>query len=109
MRSNMTATESRENEQVSEWVYLESRPHAWKRELFLKGTRVRAGVIYSSMIANHLTREETAADWNLPPKAIDEIISYCEQNWPLIAEEVTRERRSAEAAGVCLEPPVASR
>src|SRR5690242_16722646 len=92
----------------TEWSYLEARPHAWKRELFIKGTRIRAGVVYSSMIANHRTRDETARAWNLPTEAIEEIVSYCQANWPLIAAEIEREREHMEKEGTAREPSVAA-
>src|SRR5437016_10747491 len=91
---------------VKEWTFLEQRPHVWKRELCLKGRRVRAGVVYSSMVANHRTREETATAWNLPLEAINEVVRYCEANRALIAAENQREKLVAETAGSLLEPPI---
>ena len=89
---------------AGDWTYLESRPHAWKRELWVKGRRVRAGVVYSSMVANSRTPEQTSAAYDLPIEAVQEIIRYCKANWPQIAEENRREQAAAgvESGG---EPP----
>lgn len=109
MRANSKGSVAQTQAFVETWQYLESRPHPWKRELFVKGQRVRAGVIYSSMIANHRTQRETARAWNLPLEVIEEVVRYCEANWPLISRENERERESAERSGTSLEPPVAAR
>lgn len=48
------------------------------------------------MLANQLTPEETAEEWNLPLEAIEEIVRYCETNRPLIAAEAAEEKQSLQ-------------
>jgi len=48
-----------------------------------------------------MTREEIAADFNLPLEAVDEAIAYCQNDPPEIAEDFAREERlvAANAGG----------
>lgn len=65
---------------TTKWEYLESRPHSWRKQLYLKGKRVKASVIYSDLIVNQETPEEAADNWDLPIAAIQEIIEYCQSH-----------------------------
>ncbi|MCL5103772.1 MAG: hypothetical protein M1133_06615 [Armatimonadetes bacterium] len=87
-----------------DWKYLIRRPNTWRRQLFVKGRKLLASDVWSDMIANNMTRQEIAEDWDLPLEAIDELIAYCEQNRALIAMEADEERRGLPAEGAELEP-----
>ena len=91
------------------WQYLEQRPHAWRKQLYIKGKRIKASVIYSDMIANKETIAETAENWDLPLAAIAEVIEYCETHQDLLTEEALKGRRLLESEGVKLEPQVVNR
>ncbi len=43
------------NIQKTQWQYLEQRPHPWRKQLYIKGKRIKASVIYSDLIANNET------------------------------------------------------
>ena len=58
----------------TQWQYLEPRPHPWRKQLDIKGKRIKASVIYSDMIVNNETASEAAENWDLPLAAIAEII-----------------------------------
>ena len=92
-----------------EWRYLEARPHSWMRQLFVKGRRLRASTVLNDMVANGMSREEIADNFNLPLDAIDEIIRYCESDRDLIDKEADEEKRRLIARGIPVEPPAAYR
>jgi uncharacterized protein (DUF433 family) len=97
------------NSSTNQWQYLESRPHPWRKQLYIKGRRVKASVIYSDMIVNHETPSEAAINWDLPLAAISEAIEYCSTHQQLLKLEAIEERRRLEDKGVILEPPVTHR
>lgn len=94
------------NSSKTEWQYLEQRPHRWRKQLYLKGKRIKASVIYSSMIVNNETLEEAADNWDLSLAAIEEVIKYCETHQELLKQEAREERRRLEEKGFILEPKV---
>jgi uncharacterized protein (DUF433 family) len=85
-----------------EYLHLEPRPGSFYRQLFLKGRRVRAEVVY------HVHRnpdapmspEEIAADYGWPLEAVREAIAYCESNPPELAGDRAREEALMEATGM---------
>ncbi len=92
------------NASKTQWQYLEQRPHPWRKQLYIKGKRIKASVIYSDLIANNETPAEAAENWDLPLAAITEVIEYCETNQELLKQEAEKGRRLLEAEGVKLEP-----
>jgi uncharacterized protein (DUF433 family) len=88
----------------SEWQYLEKREGSWRKQLYLKGRRLRASIVYSDMIVNEMTLEEAADNWDLPIEAVNECIQYCETHQELLKEESQNERRYLEERGIPLEP-----
>src|SRR5262245_22293081 len=84
------------------WQYLERRPGSNYRQLFVKGTRIRARVIYGLTFDEEVPRtvEEIAADFGLPLEAVQEAIAYCQSNPPEIAEDFRREEARMEATGM---------
>ncbi len=87
------------------WKYLEARPESSKRQMYVKGSRLRAATVWIDIDVNGMTREKAALNFDLPVAAIDEIVRYCEANEELIRAEAEEERRSLREAGVQLEPP----
>ncbi|MGQ9809116.1 MAG: hypothetical protein ACUVSM_05800 [Armatimonadota bacterium] len=92
----------------AEWKYLVARPHAWRRQLFVKGRRFSAFTVWMDMTANDLTPEETAQNWDLPLEAVREIILYCEQNMDLLRMEAEEERHRLLASGQSVDPASAA-
>lgn len=74
----------------STWKYLVSRPHPWRRQLYVKGRRLLASTVCQDMLVNELNTEE-AENFDLPYDAIHEIIRYCEANKELIKMEAQEE------------------
>src|SRR5689334_16495424 len=87
---------------LSEWQYLEPRPRSNYRQLFIKGTRIRARSLYGCHVREKapMTPEEIAADYNLPLEAVLEAIAYCESKPAEIAQDYAREEAWMEAAGM---------
>lgn len=84
--ADSTAVES------GEYRYLVSRPHPWKRQLFIKGRNMTAGNLVYTMRKEKMTVEEAAKDFNLPMDAVLEALHYVEHNRPLIEVEVLEEK-----------------
>ena len=84
------------------WNYLTSRPHSWKRQLYIKGRRLTAANVWYDMLANKRDFKETAENWELPVEAVMEIVRYCEANRELIGMDAEEEKRLMEDQGVSL-------
>lgn len=93
----------------TKWKYLEARPNSWRKQLYIKGTRIKASVIYSDMIVNEMTETDALDNWDLPLEAIHEIIEYCQTHQQLLQAEAVEERRLLEAKGVMIEPKIVTR
>jgi uncharacterized protein (DUF433 family) len=87
---------------TTSWVYLAPNPKSAYRQLFIKGTRIRAEVIYGLTVdgSEPMTAEEVAADYGLPPEAVKEAIAYCRSNPPEIEQDHRAEERIMEATGM---------
>ena len=84
------------------WVHLAPNPNSAYRQLFIKGTRIRARVIYGLYMSAEepMTPEEIAADFFLPLEAVREAIAYCESKPPEIEQDFRREEAVMEATGM---------
>lgn len=84
----------------TKYEHLAPNPKSAYRQLFLKGTRIRAWVIYCDHVAQDLTAEEIAADRDLPIEAVREAIAYCAANPPEVRGDLIREEEHMRAAGM---------
>ncbi len=83
------------------YVYLAPNPKSAYKQLFVKGTRIRARVLYGwYACAEPLTPDEIAREFDLPVEAVQEAIAYCESNPPELVEDYAREEALNEAAGI---------
>src|SRR5689334_9437842 len=84
------------------WHYLAPDPKSCYKQLFVKGTRLRARVLYGLFMSAEepMTPEEIAADFQVPLAAVQEAIAYCQSNPPEIAEDFQREERLMAASGM---------
>lgn len=89
---------------IENWQYLVARPHAWRKQLYIKGRKLLASTICRDMTANHMSSEQASENWDLPLDAIYEVIDYCENNQELLKLEAEEERYRLEVKGVQLEP-----
>jgi uncharacterized protein (DUF433 family) len=84
------------------WRHLAPNPKSCYKQLFVKGTRIRARVLYGMFMSAHepMTPQEIAAEFNLPLEAVQEAIAYCQANPPEIIKDFEREERLMEASGI---------
>jgi uncharacterized protein (DUF433 family) len=84
------------------WKHLAPNPKSAYRQLFIKGTRLRARVLFGHFRSEEepKTPEEIAADYGLPVEAVQEAIAYCQSNPPEIEEDFRREEALMEATGM---------
>ncbi len=92
-----------EKAQNTQWKWLVQREHPWKNQLWVKGRKVLASSIWNDMRANGLSNQDAQENWDLPEDAIDEIVSYCEENIVLILAEASEEKLRLKAKGVKFE------
>jgi uncharacterized protein (DUF433 family) len=86
---------------TTDYRHLSPRPESAYRQLFVKGTRIRAEVLYRQFASSEpLTPEEIAANFELPVEAVKEAIAYCESQPAEIAQDRRREEFLAEASGM---------
>ena len=84
-----------------EWVYLAPNPNSAYKQLFLKGTRIRAEVVYRLAVGREpMTAAEIAADYGLPLEAVQEAIAYAASDPPEIEADRRGEERAMEATGM---------
>src|SRR5688572_4557319 len=85
----------------TQYQYLAPNPKSAYKQLFIKGTRIRARVLYGQTVNEEpRTVEEVAEDYGLPVEAVREAVAYCESNPPEIREDYEREERLMEARGM---------
>jgi uncharacterized protein (DUF433 family) len=81
--------------------FLEPRADSAYRQLFIKGTRIRAELVYAAHINadEPLTPQEVATDFGLPLDAVLESIAYCQSDPPEIAADHAEEESLMSARG----------
>jgi len=81
--------------------YLEPRPGSSYRQLFLKGRRIRAAVVYEAVHGpDHYTPEEFVLEYGVPIEAVREALEYVADHLPLIEAERDREAADVRARGL---------
>ncbi len=87
---------------VMPWRYLEPNPKSVYRQLFVKGTRIRARVLYGQFLSKEEPRtpEQIATDYSLPIEAVREAIAYCQSNPREIEDDFRREEALMQATGM---------
>lgn len=85
---------------MPKWLYLVAQAHPWKKQLFVKGRKLPAAAVWTGMIANDLSVQEAAENWDLPVGAVEEILDYCQTNRVLLEMEAQEELRILEEKGI---------
>lgn len=88
----------------TQWQYLEERFDSWRKQLYVKGKKIKASVIYSDIVVNEMTEADAVYNWDLPLEAIQEIVEYCQTHQELLRQEAQQGRELLEKAGVAIEP-----
>jgi uncharacterized protein (DUF433 family) len=85
----------------TKYVHLAPNPTSAYRQLFVKGTRIRARVLYGWYASEEpLSPQEIAHQFNVPVEAVHEAIAYCESDPPELRDDYAREEALMEAAGM---------
>jgi uncharacterized protein (DUF433 family) len=81
------------------WKYLAPKPGSAYKQLFVKGTRIMARILYGMHVNEEEPRsvEQIAAAFVLPVEAVQEAIAYCASNPPEIQEDWDREEGHVRA------------
>ena len=86
---------------AARYIHLEPRPGSNYRQLFLKGRRIRAAVVYEAVHGpDPYTPEEFARDYGVPMEAVREALDYVADHLPLIESERDREAADVRARGL---------
>jgi uncharacterized protein (DUF433 family) len=89
------------NETATTYTYLTPSPKSAYKQLFVRGTRIRARVLYGWYACQEpLPPDEIARQFNIPVAAVLEAIAYCQSNPPELTEDYAREEALMEAAGM---------
>ncbi|HEY7329029.1 MAG TPA: DUF433 domain-containing protein [Gemmataceae bacterium] len=89
------------NEQPANYVYLAPNAKSAYKQLFVKGTRIRARTLYGwYACAEPMTPDEIAREFDLPLEAVQEAIAYCQSDPPELLDDYAREEALNEAAGI---------
>jgi uncharacterized protein (DUF433 family) len=81
--------------------YLAPNPESSYRQMFVKGTRIRAEDVYCTYsTCEPMTPEETAAQMNLPLEAVQEAIAYYESDPPELRADYAADEALMEATGM---------
>jgi uncharacterized protein (DUF433 family) len=89
---------------VKAWQYLVRRPHAWRKQLYVKGRNMTARQLVGSMKANQFDEKAAAADCQLPVEAVREALAYVESNRDLLETEAEIERLMLKRGGIARGP-----
>ncbi len=84
---------------ATNWQFLEEHPDSGKKQLFVKGRKLPAAVVWTN------TLTIAADNWDLEVEAVEEIIAYCNENRALLEQEAQEEKEKLEARGIRIEPP----
>jgi uncharacterized protein (DUF433 family) len=85
----------------TQYRHLAPNPKSGYQQLFVKGTRIRARVLYGWYACEEpMSPEEIAADYGLPVEAVEEAIRYCESNQAALDEDYRREEALMQATGM---------
>ena len=86
---------------ATKYQHLEPRHGSNYRQLFLKGRRVRAAIVYEAVHGpDPYTPEEFAREYGVPLEAVSEALDYVANNLPLIEFERDREAADVRARGL---------
>ena len=70
------------------YQHLEPRPCSNYRQLFVKGRKIRAEILYRQTVGiDPRTPEQVAEDYELPLEMILEAIDYCLHNEPILRKD----------------------
>jgi len=86
---------------TTSYIHLAPNPKSSYKQLFIKGTRIRARVLYGWYACEEpMAPDEIAREFNVTAEAVREAIAYCESDPPELREDYAREEALTQAAGM---------
>jgi len=86
---------------TTSYIHLAPNSKSSYKQLFIKGTRIRARVLYGWYACEEpMAPDEIAREFNVPLAAVREAIAYCESDPPELREDYAREEALTQAAGM---------
>jgi len=83
--------------------YLESRPHKWKKQMWIKGRNMNVWNLVATIRTERYSPEEAAENYKLPLEAVLEALTYYSQNKELVNAETKEEKRRLIEKGFVLD------
>src|SRR5215471_2221094 len=84
----------------NQYKFLGPRYGSNYRQYFLKGTKIRAEVLYDETVGpDARTPEQVAEDFEVPVEAVYEAIRYCQENEDVLDQDREMESASIRAHG----------
>ena len=87
-----------EEQLLNDTIWLVQRPHAWRRQPWIKGRRLTAGDLARTIEIEDWTPERAAAEFDLPVDAIFEAQRYLAANRDLVLAEEQENAIAAQEA-----------
>jgi uncharacterized protein (DUF433 family) len=86
---------------TKQWKYLGPKQGSAYRQLFVKGTRIMAHILYGMVEREEdpMTPEQIAAAFALPLEDVQEAIAYCQSDPPEIRQDWEREEANIKKRG----------
>ena len=91
-----------EKPELKGWMYLTEHVHPWKKQLYIKGRKLPAAVVWNEMKVNGLSVDDAMENWDLPREVVVEVLQYCEANKCLLEMESAEEERLLQEKGVAI-------
>jgi uncharacterized protein (DUF433 family) len=83
------------------YQHLAPNPKSAYKQLFVKGRRIRAWVLYCDHVSSEpMSAEQIAEDRELPLEAVREAIAYCALKPPEVEQDLRDEEQHMRAAGL---------
>lgn len=79
-----------------DYLYLTSRPHPWKKQLFVKGRNMTVSHLVRRLQREKWSLEIAAEEFSLPMEAVLEMLHYFYHHQKLIEMEELEEKRRLE-------------
>lgn len=83
---------------TNQYKHLERRLSSNYKQLFVKGLRIRAEVLFGQTVGEDArSPEEVARDYDLPVEIVHEAMDYCLKNAAVLSEDHERELANLRA------------
>ena len=85
-----------EHKKGDDYLYLTSRPHPWKKQLFVKGRNMTVSNLVRRLQKEGWSPDRAVEEYSLPMEAVLEMLHYFHHHQKLIEMEESEEKRRLE-------------